>query len=204
MAHDLVHDNPNMREPVLTVLGLFVDGEPRRREEVEQTAREAWKPGFRQSPTVTVDALVRKRALVERTFVAGEPYAGTLEDAQRDESLPDDAEAFTALTITELGRDLFEAYQPACLLSTLADGHPQYCDAYAAALWACADERGCSRDELEAQLRQLPALQRNPETGHTEVYPQYFIDALESAGGIAWHDGSWRVTPAGREVLAQL
>ena len=34
-----------------------------------------------------------------------------------------------------------------------------------------------------------------------KVYPQYFLDALECAGGIAW-DGAWRTTDAGRAALA--
>ena len=59
---------------------------------------------------------------------------------------------------------------------------------------------GTSRDALEAALSQLPALAVDPETKQRSVYPQYFIDALESAGGIEWA-GAWHTTQAGKTLL---
>lgn len=203
-THDLIHDNPNFKDPALAILGQFADGSSKRRPEVEEVAQGLWKPAFRQTPAVTIDALVRKHALIEQVFVNGEPYAGTLEDAMLDESLPDEADAFTALTMTERGHELFEAYQPSSLLCGLVDDHPQYREVYAAALWACANDEGCSRADLEAEIRRFPALSPDPDSGQTKVYPQYFIDALESAGGIEWKDGTWHATAAGRQAVEQL
>ena len=58
----------------------------------------------------------------------------------------------------------------------------------------------CATQSATAQINELPPLQPN-EKGHKTVYPQYFFDALETAGGIEWRDGAWRITEAGRQLL---
>ena len=72
---------------------------------------------------------------------------------------------------------------------------------FAAILDACSADEGATRAELERVVGEFPQIQPDPDTQRTLVYPQYFIDALESAGGIAW-EGSWRTTDAGRALVS--
>lgn len=87
------------------------------------------------------------------------------------------------LTLTEKGEDLRDAYAPGDTMHALYEDRPGYSEVFNAMLWACSSEDGASRDEIEAQINELPPLQPNEE-GHKTVYPQYFFDALETAGGI--------------------
>lgn len=200
MEHDLINDNPQLKQPVLAVLGRFDDERPRRRSELEQALAQTWDPAFGRTPAVVIDILVRRKALTEQVYVDGEPYAGKLEDIQTDETIPDDAEAWSALSVTEKGRNLAARHQPGAALRTLFEEHPEYEDVFKAALWACSDEKGCSRADLESQINQMPQLKPDAQTGRTRVYPQFFIDSLETAGGIAWQDGAWRATTAGKAL----
>ena len=128
----------------------------------------------------------------------GEPYEGTLEDLQLDENVPDDTTAESRLAITDAGRALLDAYAPEHTLQALLAEKPRYRETFLAALRACASEPGASRADLERAIDAQPALSAD---GAQRVYPQYFIDALETAGGIAW-TGAWRATDAGKAVVA--
>lgn len=198
MEHDLISTNPHLKKPVLAILGLLEESTPRRRDELEHEAAEKlWEPAFRHNPAAVVNILVRNGALVEQAYVNGEPYPGTLEDAQADKSLPDDAEAWTCVGLSPKGTALRDAYTPDATVRTLFDEHPCYADVFRAALWACSNEDGCSRADLEAQIGALSPT-KGGEPGGAKVYPQYFMDALESAGAIAWRAGAWHTTPAGQ------
>ena len=202
MERDLILTNPQLKKPVLTVLGLFGGAnEPQRRSDVEQAVQGLWEGAFRQGPAATIDILVRNGALVQSVFVNGEPYDGTFDDLQTDETVPDDAEAWACVALTETGLALRDAHDPAATLQGLFDERPQYAEVFETVLWACSNDGGCSRMALESQIAGMPQLQPDPQSGRTRVYPQYFIDALESAGGIVW-DGAWKATPAGCAVLS--
>ncbi len=202
MEHNLVQDNPRLKQPVRAVLAQFEDNAVRRRDEVERAVEPGWDATCAASPAIAVDILVRNRALSEQAFVDGEPYDGKLSDVLTDERVADDAEAWSTLELTEEGRRLAAACAPENALRALFDERPRYTDAYLAVLWACSDKDGCTRSDLEAQLGDLSALQPDPQTGRRTVYPQHFIDALESAGAIVW-DGAWRTTEAGRAALTE-
>lgn len=199
---DVVGRNPQLKKPVMRVLGAVRDaGGALDRASLEAACAEGWPRAWRQSPSVTVGILMRNRALAEQVLVDGKPYPGTLEDIQRDESVPEDARVQESLALTDSGRDLLERYAPDATLRALASERPGYADVFQAVLWACDSDGGCTRSELEAQIEQFPQLQPDGK-GQTRVYPQYFLDALESAGGIVW-DGAWRTTDAGRAMLAR-
>ena len=185
----------------MVLLGFFEQaGDSERREDLENAAQEKWHAAFGRTPAAVVDILVRRRMLAEQVFINGEAYEGTLEAAQTDESLPDDAQVEVRLTLTEKGEDLRDAYAPGATMHALYEDRPGYSEVFNAMLWACSSEDGASRDEIEAQINELPPLQPN-EKGHKTVYPQYFFDALETAGGIEWRDGAWKITEAGRQLL---
>lgn len=198
---DIVSVNPGLKKPIMAILALMEGEGCLDRAGLEAQAREMWEPSYRTTPSTAIDILVRNGALAEQVLVDSEPYEGTLEDVQMDEKVADEAVACERVLLTDKGRALLERYAPSSTLSALFESRPQYSDVFQAMLWACDNEGGCSRDDLEAQINALPQLGRDPETGRTTVYPQYFIDALETAGGIEW-DGAWHVTPAGRAATA--
>lgn len=200
MGHDLIHDNPRLKGPIVSVLGQFSEQVERRRAEVEEALASSWDEGFAHTPAVVIDILVRDGSLTERVFVDGEPYGGSLEDAMVDDAVPNEAEAWSSLGITERGAALLADHEPAHALSVLFEERPQHADAFRAALWACSNEQGCSRADIERQINEVLA-QQGSGAGGQKVYPQYFIDALETAGGIAWSEGAWRITQAGRQAL---
>lgn len=202
VEHDLINDNPRLKKPVLAVLALLNDAEePRRRSDVERELAQGWGASYVRTPTATIDILVRRGALVGQVYVNGEPYKGTLQDVQTDESVAEDADAYETLTITEKGRALAETHQPDATLRALLDEHPEYADVFSAVLWAASAETGSPRADLEREINAFPQLKLDAESGRTRVYPQYFIDALETAGGICWKDGAWRTTEAGKALL---
>ncbi len=196
MEHDLINTNPHLKKPVLAILGLLEEGTPRRRDDLEHEAQKSWDPAYRHNPAAVVDILVRNGALLEQAYVNGEPYEGTLEDAQGDASLPDDAEAWTCASLSPEGTALRDRYAPDATVRALFEERPYYADVFRAALWACSAEDGCTRADLEAQIGALSPT-KDGEPGGAKVYPQYFIDALESAGAIAWQAGAWHATESG-------
>lgn len=200
LTRDVLGRNPRFKKPALKILALVESDGAKGRAEVERMARAAWPASFPETPAVIVDMLVRNKALVDQVTVDGKPYPGSLEDIQLDESVPEEAEVEERLVLTEDGAALLEDYAPRSTLCALFESHPHYADVYRAALWACDSDDGCSRADLEEQIKAMPQLLPDEKTGRTRVYPQYFIDALETAGGIEW-DGAWRTTDAGRAAM---
>lgn len=200
MATDLINENPLLKKPIRIVLAECEKAPAADRGEIEQAAWEQWDASFIQSPSVVVDALVRYGALLEQVLANGEPYDGTVDDMQLDASIEEDTVVESIITITERGESLLAAYEPSAMLRALFQERPHYADVFEAMLRACGDSCGCDRMALEAVINGFQQLAPREETGQTAVYPQYFIDALESAGGIEW-DGTWRVTDAGRDFM---
>lgn len=201
MTTDLIEHNPMLKKPLLAILAISAQLPGESRRAIEERALEAWDDAYQQSPAVCVDILVRNGALAEQLLVNGEPYDGTLDDLQTDETVPDDAVADVRIEITDAGHALVEAHEPDATLRALIRNKPEYRDVFAAVLDACSAAEGATRAELERIINGFPQLQPDPATQRTRVYPQYFIDALETAGGIAWR-GSWRITDAGATAIA--
>lgn len=201
MATNVIEHNPMLKKPLLAILAISAQLGDESRSAVEVSALETWDSSYQQDPAVCVNILIRAGALTERLFVDGDLYDGTLDDLQADESVPEDAHAESRIALTDTGRTLLEAYAPEATLRSLIQNKPAYRDVFAAVLNACSTDKGASRAQLEEVINTFPQLQPDPATQRTRVYPQYFIDALETAGGIAW-DGSWRTTDAGKAHLA--
>lgn len=194
MDEDIIKHNPMLKEPILAVLALAEEAGDRTT--LEATALQAWRPSFPQAPAAVIDTLVRRGLISQQSYVNGEPYEGTLEDMQLDESVPDDATAEVRVAVTEAGRALAAAYDPARTLAALFGERPRYAEVFSAVLAACASDTGASREAVEAVVEAAAPVADNGK----KVYPQYFLDALECAGGIVW-DGAWRTTEAGRAAL---
>lgn len=197
MTIELVNHNPAMKKPAACILGLFASELVRQRADVEAEAAAVWQEAYCQPVGTMVDVLVRNHALIEEVLVDGEPYEGTLEDLQMDENVPLDAEFEDRLTLTKAGHDLAESIDPNFTMKELINERPHYKAIYTRVLNLCAADEGASREAVEAAVEQDGRV-NNPEG--KRVYPQYFMDALESAGGIEWH-GAWKTTAAGKKVL---
>ncbi len=198
MTIELVEHNPQLKKPVACMLSLAEELTPCDRRALESKAGRAWDESFAQAPGVIVDMLVRAGAFIEQTFVSGKPYEGTIEDIQLDESIPLDADVEVRLDITDAGRDLARAIDPARMVAALLSEKPHYRDVFARVIEACAKDAGATRADVEGAIEEQGKV-RSPKG--ERVYPQFFIDALESAGAIEW-DGAWRATDAGKRALS--
>ena len=113
-----------------------------------------------------------------------------------DEEKQDRPIDYTVQT-TAAGRAALEQFEPTRRFAeTLRDEPAAYAQMYAAVLSLC--EGGATKAAIERALESDPAL-----SSPKQVYPSYFISKLETVGGLTW-DGSWKVTKAGRQMLAMV
>ena len=91
-------------------------------------------------------------------------------------------------------------YAPEATLAALLSGKPRYESVFRAVLRAASTPEGADRAQLEFVIDS--AISRGSIAGEDgqKIYPQYFLDALETAGGIAW-DGAWHITAAGKAAI---
>ena len=198
MAIDVVTKNPQLKKPVACVLSAFQEQGTLPRASVEEQATQAWSSAYAQDLGTTISVLVRSGALVEDLTVDGQPYAGTLQDMQLDESVPLEADVACTLSITEGGRALAASIDAAFTLRSLMLERPHYQAIYTRVLQLAAADGGASRTALEQGV-EADGKVLGPDG--KRVYPQYFMDALETAGGIEWKDGAWHATQAGLQAL---
>jgi hypothetical protein len=204
MPSELLEHNPLLRQPLLVVLAACLEQERACRQELEASVVERNPEAFRrQAPATVVSMLVRNGALEEQLLINKEPYEGTLAEAQTDEHVEGDAQIEQHLSLTNKGRHILDEYSPDARLRALLAAKPEHRRVFREILTLCANNsKGQSRADLEQALMKDSLLQSD-RFGTVTVYPQYFLDALESAGGIVWRD-SWRATKAGKAVVAQV
>jgi hypothetical protein len=203
MPYTLFEHNPLLRKPLMAVLTVTQEQAGAERKDIEVFAATRDPEAFlRQSPSTIVDALLRNGALEERLLINKEPYGGSLADAQTDERLTDDAQIERRVFLTGTGKQMLDEYSPRARLQALLDSNPEHSRVFRKILALCLDDsKGQSRADLEQALMEDPLLQPN-SLGVVAIYPQYFLDALESVGGIVWRD-SWHTTEAGKVVVTQ-
>jgi hypothetical protein len=90
---------------------------------------------------------------------------------------------------TQTGKKVAAAQAPEIRLRELIAQTPAYHDIYIQVLQFCETPR--TRTEIEKLLQGSPILE------HPKVYPSFFIQNLESVGGLEWV-GKWRTTEAGK------
>ena len=197
MAIDLIEHNPQLKKPVARVLAIAEECPSCDRRDMESRVEACWDDAFPQTPGAVVDVLVRAGVFVEEIFVEGALYNGTLESIQLDESIPLDANVEVRLTLTDEGRALSRSIDPTRMVAELLSERPHYRNVFARVIGVCSRDGGASLPEVEAVIEKQGAVQ---SPSGDRVYPQYFIDALESAGAIEW-SGSWRATSVGVAAL---
>jgi hypothetical protein len=92
---------------------------------------------------------------------------------------------------TEAGKKVVETQAPRMRLRELISQEPVYSDVYTQVL------RFCEIPKTRTEIEEL--LQGNPVLENPKVYPTFFIQGLEAAGGLEWN-GKWRTTEAGKGV----
>lgn len=102
MKANVIEHNPMLKKPLIAILGICAQQGDRSRDDIEAQALEVWDSAYQQNPSVCVDILVRNGALAERLFVDGGVYAGTLDDLQADESVPEDAHIEARLSLIHI------------------------------------------------------------------------------------------------------
>ena len=187
MAIDLVEHNPRLKEPVACVLGMYAEVETFDRAQLEEQLSQVWRESYSQAPATIIESLLRNGALAEQIVVDGQVYDGPLE-----------AEVSDGISITQAGRDLAASLDPGFTMRGLLADRPHYRDVFARVICVCAASDGASREAVEQAVEQDGNVV-SPDG--KRVYPQYFMDALETAGGIIW-DGVWRATQAGLRAIA--
>lgn len=200
MAIQLIEHNPLLKRPVLEILSLSEKNPHAHRNEIEDTAKRNSEECYSlQTPTTIVDILIRNGAIEEQIYVDGEPIEGSLQDVQTDASVSDDAVIDQRISLTDEGKELLDEYVGEKKMRELLASKPHYKQVFISILEACTSSTGSSRTTLERTIDALPQLAPD-ENGTRQIYPQYFIDSLETAGGITWQ-GAWHITDEGRTVM---
>lgn len=145
-----------------------------------------------QSMGTLIDALVRE-GLLDETLP--EPEF----DPDTEEELVDMARATYALT--DKGAAVCEQLRPASRLAQLFSDEPEYAEGFKRLLRFCDGELRTKRqidNELAAVCAAAP---RSRHVSAAGVYPSYFTDCLQAAGGLVWKDG-WTTTEEGTAFLS--
>lgn len=198
MTNDLINHNPMLKKPVCTALRVLCSCAPCDQETALRALSESWDSSFSRTPAATLEILVRNGLVSRQVSVDGQPYAGELHDLQADETVSAEAEVDVTLDVTERGGALLSSLDPARTLGELMESKPEYQSVFKRLLAAAASPAGASRSDMEAAAEAEGSVVSS--TGQ-RVYPQYFMDALESSGGLSW-DGIWRTTEAGKALIS--
>lgn len=192
----LIKREPAKRELYLTALvvaGRATAIEPAIRFDIEEhmVAMPQAATMF-QSMGTLIDALVREGLLDETlpkpTF-----------DPDTEEEHVDMARATYALT--DKGAAVYEQLRPASRLRQLFSDEPEYAEGFKRLLRFCDGELRTKRqidDELAAICAAAP---RSRHVSAAGVYPSYFTDCLQAAGGLVWK-GGWTTTEEGAAFLS--
>lgn len=142
------------------------------------------------SASAMVDVLVGCDALRAQVLVDGLPYEGTLEEAQSDDRLSDDATVEVRLRATDAGREAVEAQAAGRSLEGLFAQNPTRQEAFRAVLAWCAGEGKTTR-QLQELLREADLLETEQARGIDGLHASYFTGALESVGALVWNGKAW-------------
>lgn len=155
-----------------------------------------------QTPQQILTLMVKYGALDETLLVDGEPYEGTFEVFQEDETIPEEADIAYELTLTEFGKRARQEFGPAAKIVKLFEDDAESAPIYSKVLAFVNIEGGRPKAEIEELLlADDDAVKRNPKTNVPTIYPVYYTTALEDAGALYW-DGVWNLTEAGKAFLA--
>ena len=153
-----------------------------------------------QSGESLIAILVRCGGLERVVLVDGEPYSGTLQELQKDDSVPDDAFVETYVQSTQAGIDVAKAFRQRNTTKALFGEFPQFVPGFIEVLKQCADEEGKTTNQLQEALIEAGII--GPGNTQSQViHASYFTSKLQRYGALAWDRKRWRTTEKGREAL---
>lgn len=196
---DFIERNPSYQSLILQGLEL-VQTYPMR-DVLAQELVPFKKKNCLQTPQQILTLMVKYGALNEALLVDGEPYEGTIQSFQEDETIPEDADIAYELSLTELGRKAKREFGPAAKIAKLLEEDAESAPIYQKLLAFLHVEGGRPKSEIEEMLlADDDAVKRNPKTHIPTIYPVYYTTALEDAGALYWN-GVWNLTEAGKAFL---
>lgn len=193
--------NPSYATPAYDVV-TFCESERPFEEAVQLLKNGTYPKTFVAPPDGFVSLMVDNDFLEVSAYVDGVPYGGTFEELTQDDSIPLEAEITYGVTATDLGRQTVAPYAPQTQLIKLLEEDPEAAPVHLRVLELCCQEGGLSRKDLETVLKAEDLIPHDPRTGLVSIFPTYYIDNLERAGGLVWKS-TWMTTEEGREALAK-
>lgn len=195
-VRELMEGNPAYRELYGALIGWCAE---ERALEEAQAFCETHRTSKSQilSNAAVVDALVRVGALNQLVAVDGEPYGGTLEELQADETIPEDASVAVTVRATEAGRAAAAALAEEHSFARLVAGQAARAEAFRAVLSWCAEEDGLTTRQLQERLKARDLLETEAARGIDGLHASYFTGSLESVGALAWNGKAWVATEKG-------
>ena len=153
-----------------------------------------------QSGESIITVLIRRGGLDRIVMVDGETYEGTLEDAQQDDSISDDAVIESYVQTTQAGLDVVSSFKQRNTIQSLFGERPQFVPGFIVVLEQCCSEDGKSTNELQDALIDAGIIGPG-NTQSQEIHASYFTSKLERYGALVWDRKRWHTTEKGREAL---
>lgn len=135
-------------------------------------------------------------------YVDGEQYEGTLDELRNDESMADDVVVTYGFAITDEGRDVARTLAPEGRLAALFEADEAENPVYRRILTLADQPEGAAKADLEKTLFAEGLIPVDERTGLPAIFPSYYIDNLERAGGLVW-ESSWKTTEEGRRFQSR-
>ncbi|WP_276915651.1 hypothetical protein [Parvibacter caecicola] len=196
-----IQENPSYVRPTFEVL-IFCEQEQEFSNIVQMLRQGTYAKTFVAQPDAFVAMLRDWGLLSMTTYVDGCPYGGTAQELADDPAVSADAQITYGFQATQQGGEVADALAPANRLTTLFEADAEENKVYQRILQLADVPQGASRNQLEAALYDDGLIPRDPRTGLVSVFPSYYIDNLERAGGLVW-ESSWKTTEAGRGFKLQ-
>ncbi len=145
--------------------------------------------------------LIRRGGIARVNMVNGEEYAGSLEDLQNDETIPDDASIAYFVEATEAGRISVATYRDLASPKTLFAAKPEYIPGFKVVLEKSL--QGATTAQLQEALVGIGMIASGYQDAQ-QLHASYFTGKLESHNALVWDRTCWRTTPAGEAMLNAL
>lgn len=149
-----------------------------------------------QSGQAILATLIRRGGIERTIIVDGEPYEGTLQDLQADETLGDDIEIEFFVEATDAGIDSAMAYRDSKSLENLFVQLPEHRDGFIEAIKACSASQGAATDDVQQALIQAGIIQPGIASAQV-IHASYFTSKLERYGALVWEGKRWHATEKG-------
>lgn len=193
--------NPSYVRPTFDVLA-FCENEQPFEAVTALLENTAYAKTFVARPDAFV-ALLRDHDLLAMTiYVDGVRYEGTLDELRDDKTVADDAVVTYGFAVTDEGRDVAHTLAPKGRLAALFEADEAENLVYQRILTLADQPEGIAKADIEKTLFAEGLIPVDERTGLPVIFPAYYIDNLERAGGLVW-ESSWKTTEEGRRLQAR-